>query len=516
MSEIIELQCDYLIIGAGCGGMAFADVILSDSNHNIILLDRNPAPGGHWLAAYPFVRLHQPGSYYGVTSEPLEPNSTHAGLNYCNTGTEVCEYYQKVLEKFVRTKRCTFFGDCNYLGNGTFVNQTTQQRYQIKVSKRIVDSTYQNITVPSTSPPKYPVAPSVNLIPVNNIYGITSYPDLNFTVIGAGKTGIDCVLHLLTVVGCHPNQITWIVSHDPWLSIRWPMMDPTQLAYESLPMILNFHNCNNLNEFLSNQEQSGIFTRLDPTVEPTKQRCATISREEIEILKVVRPRIIRQGRVASINTTHMVMEKEEPIPFDLKTTIFVDCTANGLTTQEALPIWQSEKTENNSSKCGSIVIQPVATCLIAISAAVIAKIELLCKSSGIDKDRDRFNVLVVPHPIAVKDNIRAILYSIHNVLHWMSMSELRPWLISNRLMGSDKSSTWTKIKLLLMLPKLMLTLDDCGDTMNVLWKEYESNASYVKLVPGRKGALKYKGQCCVGIGSSLLVVVFGICIYFLY
>ena len=28
-------------------------------------------PGGHWLEAYPFVRLHQPSSYYGVNSLPL-------------------------------------------------------------------------------------------------------------------------------------------------------------------------------------------------------------------------------------------------------------------------------------------------------------------------------------------------------------------------------------------------------------------------------------------------------------
>ena len=53
------LETDYLVVGAGAMGMAFADTILKEQpNSNITLVDQRPAPGGHWLDAYPYVRLH--------------------------------------------------------------------------------------------------------------------------------------------------------------------------------------------------------------------------------------------------------------------------------------------------------------------------------------------------------------------------------------------------------------------------------------------------------------------------
>ena len=61
---------DYLVIGAGAMGMAFADEIINMSggtgndDTEIVLVDRRANPGGHWNDAYGFVRLHQP-SYMG-------------------------------------------------------------------------------------------------------------------------------------------------------------------------------------------------------------------------------------------------------------------------------------------------------------------------------------------------------------------------------------------------------------------------------------------------------------------
>ena len=67
----MSLHVDYLISGAGAMGMAFADVILHESDKTIALVDRRAAPGGHWNDAYPFVRLHQPSAFYGVNSRAL-------------------------------------------------------------------------------------------------------------------------------------------------------------------------------------------------------------------------------------------------------------------------------------------------------------------------------------------------------------------------------------------------------------------------------------------------------------
>ena len=65
------MQTDYLVIGAGAVGLAFADTIAAESDATVVLVDRADAPGGHWNTAYPFVRLHQPAAYYGVNSRDL-------------------------------------------------------------------------------------------------------------------------------------------------------------------------------------------------------------------------------------------------------------------------------------------------------------------------------------------------------------------------------------------------------------------------------------------------------------
>ena len=65
------LETDYLIVGSGAVGMAFADTLLSETDARIMIVDRYAKPGGHWNVAYPFVSLHQPSQFYGVSSKEL-------------------------------------------------------------------------------------------------------------------------------------------------------------------------------------------------------------------------------------------------------------------------------------------------------------------------------------------------------------------------------------------------------------------------------------------------------------
>ena len=69
----MTLETDYLIVGAGAMGMAFADVLMTETDATILLVDRVGRPGGHWNVAYPFVRLHQPSAFYGVNSRRWAP-----------------------------------------------------------------------------------------------------------------------------------------------------------------------------------------------------------------------------------------------------------------------------------------------------------------------------------------------------------------------------------------------------------------------------------------------------------
>ena len=121
-----ELETDYLIVGSGAVGMAFADTLLTETNANIIIVDKHHKPGGHWNVAYPFVTLHQPSAFYGVSSRELSKGykdqvGWNKGLNELATGAEVSAYFDDVMrEQFLPTGRVQYFPMCDYQGNGEF------------------------------------------------------------------------------------------------------------------------------------------------------------------------------------------------------------------------------------------------------------------------------------------------------------------------------------------------------------------------------------------------------------
>ena len=43
-----EIETDYLIVGSGAMGMAFADTLLVESDADMVMVDRHAKPGGHW------------------------------------------------------------------------------------------------------------------------------------------------------------------------------------------------------------------------------------------------------------------------------------------------------------------------------------------------------------------------------------------------------------------------------------------------------------------------------------
>ena len=73
------IQTDYLVVGAGATAMSFVDTLLSETDADVTMVDRRYRPGGHWNDAYPFVRLHQPSAYYGVSSRELSTSGDARG-----------------------------------------------------------------------------------------------------------------------------------------------------------------------------------------------------------------------------------------------------------------------------------------------------------------------------------------------------------------------------------------------------------------------------------------------------
>jgi len=94
----LAMDTDYLVVGAGASGLAFADTLLAEANVAVTLVDRREAPGGHWQQVYPFVRLHTPSAFYGVNSlalrdDRIDQTGENAGFYERATGQEVRDYF---------------------------------------------------------------------------------------------------------------------------------------------------------------------------------------------------------------------------------------------------------------------------------------------------------------------------------------------------------------------------------------------------------------------------------------
>ena len=158
-----HFETDYLVVGAGAMGMAFADEILAKNpGERVLMVDKHARPGGHWNDAYPFVSLHQPAAYYGVNSEKL--GSGGAALA---SGSEVLAYFERVARKWMVTDRFQYFPMCAYTEDGRFHSLVeTDWEAQVTVRKKTVDATYMKVEVPSTRPPAYAVSEGVDLVPL--------------------------------------------------------------------------------------------------------------------------------------------------------------------------------------------------------------------------------------------------------------------------------------------------------------------------------------------------------------
>ena len=220
-----EIEVDYLVVGAGASGMAFVDALVAeDADAEVLLVDRRHRPGGHWLDAYPFVRLHQPSATYGVNSrslgdERIDESGPNAGFYERATAAEIVAYYDKVLEEvLLPSGRVRFLGMVEHRGATaagiTFVSLLTGEETTVRVRRRFVDATYTESSIPSRHTPEFTVDDGAVVVPPNDLVDL-EVPASGYTVIGGGKTAMDTCGWLLDV-GVDPDRIRWVRSRDGW------------------------------------------------------------------------------------------------------------------------------------------------------------------------------------------------------------------------------------------------------------------------------------------------------------
>ena len=221
------LETDYLVIGAGAVGLAFADTMLAESDAHITIVDRHGKPGGHWNDAYAFVALHQPSAFYGVNTLQLgagrkDSVGVNAGLYELASGSEVSGYFDTVMRQhLLPSGRVRYFAMSDHVGDGRIVSLLSGAETTIN-AKKIVDATYYGTTVPSTHTPKFAVGKGVRLATPNalpHLWKARAPMPKRFVILGAGKTAMDVGVWLLGN-GAAPEAIQWVMPRDSWLLNR--------------------------------------------------------------------------------------------------------------------------------------------------------------------------------------------------------------------------------------------------------------------------------------------------------
>lgn len=369
------VETDYLVVGAGASGLAFTDTLVAHSDAEVVLVDRRDRPGGHWLDAYPFVRLHQPSAYYGVESRPLghdriDADGPNAGFYERAGAAEICDYFARVLDEHLApTGRVRFFGASDYRGGHRVVSLHDGSETVVTVRRAIVDATYVQSEIPSRHVPGFTVEPGVTLVPPNDLVHLDA-PTERFTVIGAGKTAMDTCVWLLEA-GVDPDRIRWLRGRDPWQLDR-SFTQPLELVGSFMQLQARWVEAaaaaEDGRDFAHRLEDAGVFVRIDPSVEPLAFRAATISRREVDMLRTIE-NVVRARRVRSIGTS--VATDDEDLPGHPRE-IYVDCTAAGVPAATARPVFEP----------GRITIQYVAVGFIPWCAATIGFVE----STRLDDD----------------------------------------------------------------------------------------------------------------------------------
>ncbi|MGB5580280.1 MAG: hypothetical protein WBM68_06935 [Woeseia sp.] len=423
------LETDYLIVGSGAVGMAFADTLLTESDARIVMVDRYPKPGGHWNVAYPFVTLHQPSAFYGVSSRELSKGrkdevGLNKGLNELASGAEVSAYFDEVmLHQFLPTGRVQYFPMCEYAGDGEFVSKLTGQQYKVEVGKKFVDATYLNTSVPATHTPSFSIADGVRFMPLNDLPKV-SEPPAGYVVIGGGKTGIDACLWLL-LQRVDPDTITWIMPRDAWLLDRQNTQPTPEFFASSIgSQAAQFEaiaKADSIDDLFARLEAAGVLLRIDENVQPSMFHAATISKLELAELRRIK-NIVRLGRVTSLETDRIVLD-EGSIETS-RNHLHIDCSARAISNLKIKPVFAGD----------TITPQTVRSYQPAFSAALIAYVEANYQDEAEKNDICR----VVPLPNHDTDWIRMMAVLMQNQRRWSQEEKLGKWLVENRLDGFSK------------------------------------------------------------------------------
>ena len=425
-----SVETDYLVVGAGATGMAFADALIAESEATVLMVDRRPAPGGHWNDAYPFVRLHQPSANYGVNSvnlgqDRIDESGLNAGYYEQATGPEIAEYFLRVLEEeLLASGQVRFFGGYEHVGedrNGHRLVSSSGDEMLV-APRKVVDATYLHTELPATHPPSFEIQPGARVVTPTELVALLrdGTPGDGFTVIGAGKTAADTCTWLLQQ-GVAPDDVRWVRPRDAWFLDR-KFIQPLDLVagmVEGLAAVyVAAAGAENLHELYVQAEGAEQIMRLDLGVETDMCHGATLSRAELELLRRI-TNVVRMGHVRRVGVSELVLDEGRVAT--RRQEIHVNCTARGLGSAPPKPIFEEDRITPQGTRYG----------MLPFCSALTGFLETTGRSN------EEKNRLSRPNPVpqvgSRLDWAWGIYLSGVNDLAWRREQDIQAWLQGSRL-----------------------------------------------------------------------------------
>lgn len=420
------METDYLVVGAGASGLAFADSLVAEVDAVVTVVDRRQAAGGHWQQAYPFVRLHTPSAYYGVNSlalgeDRIDQAGENAGYYERATGGEVRTYFAEAAARLTQTGRVRMLMSHEHLGREgtgeTVIDLSTGKAHEVVVRRKVVDARYLEASIPATHARPFAVASDARVVPVNELPAAAGSAS-SYAVLGSGKTAADACMWLLDNA-VDPDRIRWIRPRDAWFYDRGHFQPLDQVGGIIEGLALDSEaaaHALNIDDLFERLEASGRLVRIDPSWPATMFRGTMLSGRELAALRQITD-VVRLGQVRRIEADRIVLDRgETPTATDV---LHIDCTALGLSSAPATPIFQP----------GRIVLQQVRHLTPSFNAALIGFVEA---RRGSDEDKNRL-CPPNPYPSRIEDWPRMMSRTWRTEGQWSREPDVSAWVAASRL-----------------------------------------------------------------------------------
>ena len=409
------LDVDYLVVGAGAMGMAFTDTLISYGDARVALVDRRHGVGGHWLDAYPFVRLHQASVFYGVPSTllgggRLQTQGPEKGLGERATAPEICAYYGRVLaERLLPSGQVEVMTSCDY-DDGQVVSRVSGRHCDVPEGCRIVDARYLSPSIPALTPPPFEVEDGARVLPVNDVVRLEAAAS-QYVVVGSGKTATDACIWLLAQ-GVDPDAICWVRPRDPWMFNRAVVQpDPAVFFGMVADTLAAGAAAASPEDLFLRLEELGIMLRVDRAVLPTMAKAPTLATWELEELRTI-GNVVRQGHLRKVSRGRLSFDEGSvDIAPDA---VVVHCAAAGLKYPPRVPIWGTD----------AIRLQPIRAGFPCFGAALAGYVEATRTD---DAEKNRL-CPPTPFPDTMPDWIAMNVLGMRAAASFSSEPDIKAWV----------------------------------------------------------------------------------------